>query len=125
MLFEVQFVFSFSVVVNGVLTPEYEKIQDRKKSYILYDNWSRSQVFIFYQWNTILKGTAPECHGTLLTDEYVLAKGSCIISGLRSTKSLLVMMVRGHSTTTWTEFCHFLTPPPLRGHFLYPERGQK
>ena len=20
--------------------------------------------------------------------------------------------LRGHSTTTWTEFCHFLTPPP-------------
>ena len=34
--------------------------------------------------------------------------------------------VRGLSTTTWTEFCHFLTPsPPLRGQFLYPERGQK
>ena len=34
--------------------------------------------------------------------------------------------VRGHSTTTWTEFCHFLTPPPLMcGQFLYPERGQK
>ena len=32
--------------------------------------------------------------------------------------------VRGHSTTTWTEFCHFLTPP-LRGQFLYPKRGQK
>ena len=32
--------------------------------------------------------------------------------------------VRGHSTTTWTEFCHFLTPP-LRGQFLYPELGQK
>jgi hypothetical protein len=32
----------------------------------------------------------------------------------------------GHSKTTWTEFCHFLPPPPpLRGQFLYPERGQK
>ena len=30
---------------------------------------------------------------------------------------------RGHSTTTWTEFCHFLTP--LCGQFLYPEHGQK
>ena len=28
--------------------------------------------------------------------------------------------------STWTEFCHFLTPPlPLRGQFLYPMRGQK
>ena len=27
--------------------------------------------------------------------------------------------VRGHSTTMWTEFCHFFDP--LRGKFLYPE----
>ena len=33
--------------------------------------------------------------------------------------------IRGHSTTTWTDFCNFLTPYPLRGQFLYPERGQK
>ena len=52
-------------------------------------------LFIFYKWDTVVKGTAPECHGTLLTDEYVLAKGSCIIigHGLRSTKDLLVMPV--------------------------------
>ena len=25
----------------------------------------------------------------------------------------------------WTEFCQFLTPPPLRGQFLYPEHEQK
>ena len=30
------------------------------------------------------------------------------------------------SKTTWTEFCHFLTPSPsLRGQFLYPEHRQK
>ena len=41
--------------------------------------------------------------------------------------------IRGHSTTTWTEFCHFLTPPSppcvdsfdtlsvdKNGHFLTP-----
>ena len=95
MHFEVQFLTSFTVHVLGTLTPEYEKIQDRKNSYIRYDNWARSQVFIFYKWDTVVKGTAPECHGTLLTDEYVLAKGSCIIigHGLRSTKDLLVMPV--------------------------------
>ena len=94
MHFEVQFLISFTVVL-WTLTPEYEKIQDRKNSYIRYDNWARSQVFIFYKWDTVVKGTAPECHGTLLTDEYVLAKGSCIIigHGLRSTKDLLVMPV--------------------------------
>ena len=36
-----------------------------------------------------------------------------------------IFQIRGHSTTTWTEFCHFLPPPPLRGQFLYLERGQK
>ena len=36
----------------------------------------------------------------------------------------LQKLVRGLSTTTWTEFCHSLTPPPLLGQFLYPERGQ-
>ena len=35
------------------------------------------------------------------------------------------LWVRGHSTTTWTEFCHFWPPLPLSGQFLYPERGQK
>ena len=25
--------------------------------------------------------------------------------------------LRGHSTTTWTEFCHFLTPPPCVDSF--------
>ena len=33
--------------------------------------------------------------------------------------------VRGHSATTWTELCHFLPPPPLRGQFLYLKREQK
>ena len=37
---------------------------------------------------------------------------------------LLSFRIRGHSTTTWTEFCHFLTPPPA-WTFFYPERGQK
>ena len=37
-----------------------------------------------------------------------------------STNLFARYQVRGHSTTRWTEFCHFLTP-----QFLYPERGQK
>ena len=34
-----------------------------------------------------------------------------------------IIRFRGHSTTTWTEFCHFWPPPTLREQFLY--RGQK
>ena len=37
---------------------------------------------------------------------------------------ILRFQLRGHSTITWTEFCHFLTQS-LRGQFLYPEHGQK
>ena len=29
--------------------------------------------------------------------------------------ALIISFLRGHSTTTWTEFCHFW--PPLRGQF--------
>ena len=28
-----------------------------------------------------------------------------------------VARVKGHSTTTWTNFCHFLTPPPCIDSF--------
>ena len=56
----------------------------------------------------------------------------CLILGLltenkASLKSTLAGL-RGHSTTTWTEFGHFLTPPPWVDNFytiLYPECGQK
>ena len=41
------------------------------------------------------------------------------------TLSLLKSTIGGHSTTTWTEFCHFLTPPPCVDSFLYRECGQK
>ena len=33
--------------------------------------------------------------------------------------------VRGHSTTIWTDFCHFLIPLSLRGQFLCPEHEEK
>ena len=38
---------------------------------------------------------------------------------------LTMLPVRGHSTTTWTEFCHYLNSTTLRGQFSYPEHGQK
>ena len=39
-------------------------------------------------------------------------------------KMLQLLHLRDHSTTMWTEFCHFLTPI-LRGQYLYHESGQK
>ena len=40
---------------------------------------------------------------------------------------LLQFPFGGHSTTMWTEFCHFLTPTPLQSAWtvLYPEHEQK
>ena len=38
---------------------------------------------------------------------------------------VLVKALRGHSTTTWTEYCNFLPPPPCMDTFLFPECGQK
>ena len=38
------------------------------------------------------------------------------------TKTLLILLSRGHSITMWTTFCLFFTPspPPSRGHFANP-----
>ena len=58
----------------------------------------------------------------LLIPADTLYPGICNI--LQATVGIL-SEVGGHSTTTWTEYCHFFPPPPLRGQFLYPERGQK
>ena len=47
------------------------------------------------------------------------------LGGLEGHRGRPEYNIRGHSTTTWTEFCNFLTPFLLRGQFLYPECGQK
>ena len=52
-------------------------------------------------------------------------KNFLMLSGCKLKTSCYRFHLRGHSTTTWTEFCHFLTPPLLRGQFLYSKRGQK
>ena len=43
----------------------------------------------------------------------------CLLQGIKVflkwtdfSSNLLYGILRGHSTTTWTEFCHFLMPPP-------------
>ena len=35
-------------------------------------------------------------------------------------RPLIGIVLRGHSTTTWTEFCRFLAPPPLAWTVLIP-----
>ena len=45
MLFEVQFIFLFTAVVHGVLTPEYEKIQDRKNTFAMITGLAPKYLF--------------------------------------------------------------------------------
>ena len=59
----------------------------------------------------------------LYSQETLNCDGNCCITGtcykyLQNTKYTNKIHIRGHSTNTWTEFCHFLTlPSPLRGQF--------
>ena len=38
--------------------------------------------------------------------------GNSPVSHAKLWVGILTLLLRGHSTTTWTEFCHFLAPPP-------------
>ena len=40
-------------------------------------------------------------------------------------KNEMILNIRRHSTTTWTDFLPFFDLPNARGQFLYSERGQK
>ena len=48
--------------------------EERKCEYLLYDNWSQSQVYV-YSHVAYDPKMLPDSHGTLLTTEHVLAKG--------------------------------------------------
>ena len=101
MLFEVQLFLLLSLVI-GYLTPEYEAIQNRKGDYIPFDNWALTQAYIYYRFESIEKGAAPDCLGTLLTDEYVLTKDTCIIlNGLEERYTHFAILV---TTVFWQEF---------------------
>ena len=43
----------------------------------------------------------------------------CFLGGLME-----LIYLRGHSTTMWTKFCHFLTPPPcVDSFYTLSQRG--
>ena len=44
--------------------------------------------------------------------------GNSPVSHAKLWVGILTLLLRGHSTTTWTEFCHFLTPPPAWTVFI-------
>ena len=50
---------------------------ERSKEVIDLSKWALTQVFIYYT-EEFDQLAIPECHGTLLTDKHVLAKGSCV-----------------------------------------------
>ena len=51
---------------------------DEKIEYMNKNNWALTQVFIYHNgdFDQILE--IPDCHGTILTEKHVLAKGSCV-----------------------------------------------
>ena len=101
MLFEVQLLLLLSLV-NGYLTPEYEAIQNQTREYLQFDNWAFTQIYIYYRFESIEKGKAPDCLGTLLNDEYVLTKGTCIIlNGFEGRYTHFAILV---TTAFWQEF---------------------
>ena len=55
--------------------------------------WALTQVFIYYT-EEFDQLAVPDCHGTLLTDQHVLAKGSCV----KDQEKLLIVKVHSIST---------------------------
>ena len=100
---------------NYCVPSSFDVSKTNKLSYNLYFyNFERAEKCVanyFFQkvsWNlTILQNTYKDCWHIYAS----LVKHS--------------NEVRGHSSTTWTKFCRFLTPPPLRGLFLYLKWGKK
>ena len=50
---------------------------ESSQEFIDRSKWALTQVFIYYteEFDQLAR---PNCHGTLLTDQHVLAKGSCV-----------------------------------------------
>ena len=70
MLLIIQIFFLFLGSAIGGNPSSLSEINDRSK-------WALTQVFIYYT-EEFDQLAIPECHGTLLTDQHVLAKGSCV-----------------------------------------------
>ena len=72
MVFSIQILLLFlGSAIGGFSSSESsQEFIDRSK-------WALTQVFIYYteEFDQLAR---PNCHGTLLTDQHVLAKGSCV-----------------------------------------------
>ena len=62
---------------------------ERSKELIDLSKWALTQVFIYYT-EEFDQLAIPDCHGTLLTDQHVLAKGSCV----KDQEIILIVKVR-------------------------------
>ena len=72
MLLILQTFFLFlGIAIGG--KPSSESSQE----FIYRSKWALTQVFIYYteEFDQLAR---PNCHGTLLTDQHVLTKGSCV-----------------------------------------------
>ena len=62
-----------------------------KQELIDLSKWALTQVFIYYT-EEFDQLAIPDCHGTLLTDQHVLAKGSCV------TDQEIILIVKVHQS---------------------------
>ena len=90
MLLIIQIFFSFlgSAISGNPSSESSQEFIDRSK-------WALTQVFIYYT-EEFDQLAIPNCHGTLLTDQHVLAKGSCV----KDKEILLIVKVTSVSKKT-------------------------
>ena len=90
MLHSRQILILFIEIVVG-LFPE-NNLTLEKQNYINFGNWAHSQVLIYYRLD-FKSNPFPDCHGTLLTGENVLVKGTCVTERVDG-ENLYIIKVR-------------------------------
>ena len=76
---------------------------------------------IFLHYNALTKEGGPD----VCKNDFSFGALNFFLAGLMKYCSTMhftfpkrpITQLRGHSTTTWTEFCYFFDPPTLRGQF--------
>ena len=75
MLYSLQIIVLFIKIVIGLFPENNFTLEEQ--NYINFGSWAHSQVFIYYRLD-FKSNPFPDCHGTLVTEENVLVKGTCV-----------------------------------------------